>query len=118
MSPTHFTEEHGGVEVPDSYYKHICFYYPDNKVGFFGSDKSWSLPFTTNDFKYKGEITWLTASEIQFYIADPFVGDSILCEGKYDEKQLHIVARRSGNEAEIFWQESFEYIGTGNQEEV
>ncbi len=108
------TEEvHGGVTLQDSYYHHICFYFPENLVGFYGGGRLWFAPYSRRNFRYSGEIGKVENNQIEFSIIDPYNNDKIHFTGIEEGDQLQIKAVRNSEPDKIWLEGTFEYIGTG-----
>ena len=106
-------EMHGGVKLKSFFHHHICFYNEEKLVGFYGGSQFWLKPFLDRDFRYSGEITRADGDQIDFYINDPAHNDKFLFTGTHHDKQLELVGRRASKPEDIWLEDAFEFIGTG-----
>ena len=107
-------EIHGGGILKNSFYDHLCFYFPETIVGFYGGAKKWFSPYIKKSFRYSGHITFFNDNKIQFIINDPDTEDKINFQGQASGNLLSIKATRQSEPTIIWLEDVFEYIGTGD----
>lgn len=113
--PNSYFEEHGGVSIRHDSFMHICFFYPEKKVGLYRSESKWFLPFDKPEYlDYRGEIISNKKNQIAFFINDPFMRDKIIFEGTFlNGDKLKLKGNRSSEPDKIWIESEFNYIGTG-----
>lgn len=115
ITSSNVKETHAGVKQTESYYNHICFYLPQQIVGFYGGSKNWLSPFLKKELRYIGEITSISDKEVSFYVNDPYNKDIILFTGQIYDDFLEVTAKRKSEIEKIWFEGTFKYIGTGEE---
>ena len=109
---SYVSEKHGGITSKESYFHHICFYVPEDLVGFYGGSREWLTPYQEKNFKYKGRIERLSDDQVIFYIHDPFNEDKIIFNGEIADDLLSIRAVRKSESDKVWLEDVFDYIGS------